>query len=31
MAEKGYRPIVIERGEKVEDRSKTVEEFWNMW
>lgn len=29
MAEKGYRPIVIERGEKVEDRSKTVEEFWN--
>lgn len=28
MAEKGYRPIVIERGEKVEDRSETVEEFW---
>lgn len=28
MAEKGYKPIVIERGEKVEDRSETVEKFW---
>ncbi|MCY6371504.1 NAD(P)/FAD-dependent oxidoreductase [Clostridium ganghwense] len=28
MAEKGYRPIVIERGEKVEDRTKSVEGFW---
>lgn len=28
MAEKGYRPIVIERGEKVEERSETVEKFW---
>ncbi|MHC1685674.1 MAG: NAD(P)/FAD-dependent oxidoreductase [Clostridiaceae bacterium] len=29
LAEKGYRPIVIERGQKVEERSKTVEGFWN--
>lgn len=29
LAENGYKPIVIERGEKVEDRVKTVEEFWN--
>lgn len=29
LAENGYRPIIIERGEKVEDRIKTVEEFWN--
>lgn len=28
MAKKGYRPIIIERGEKVEDRTKTVNEFW---
>lgn len=28
LAQKGYRPIVIERGEEVEERSKTVEEFW---
>ncbi|MCY6483443.1 NAD(P)/FAD-dependent oxidoreductase [Clostridium aestuarii] len=28
LAQKGYRPIVIERGEKVEERTKTVEEFW---
>lgn len=28
LAEKGYNPIVIERGEKVEDRTKTVEGFW---
>ena len=28
LARKGYRPIVIERGEEVEARSKTVEEFW---
>lgn len=28
MAQKGYRPIIIERGENVDHRSKTVEEFW---
>lgn len=28
MAQNGYKPIIIERGEKVEDRSKTVENFW---
>ena len=28
LAENGYRPIVIERGEKVEDRVKSVESFW---
>ena len=29
LAEAGYKPIIIERGEKIEDRVKTVEEFWN--
>lgn len=29
LAENGYRPLVIERGEKIEDRVKTVEKFWN--
>ncbi|MBQ6134741.1 MAG: NAD(P)-binding protein [Bacilli bacterium] len=28
LAEAGYRPIVLERGEKIEDRVKTVEEFF---
>ncbi|MEW9095620.1 MAG: NAD(P)/FAD-dependent oxidoreductase [Clostridiaceae bacterium] len=28
LAQKGYKPIIIERGEKVEDRSKSVENFW---
>ena len=28
LAENGYNPILIERGEKVEDRVKTIEEFW---
>lgn len=28
LAEYGYKPIVIERGEKIEDRIKTVNEFW---
>ena len=28
LAENGYRPIIIERGEKIEDRVKTVEEFF---
>lgn len=25
----GYKPIIIERGEKIEDRVKSVEEFWS--
>ena len=25
----GYNPIIYERGEKVEDRVKTIEEFWD--
>ena len=28
LAENGYKPIIIERGEKVEDRIKTVNKFW---
>ena len=28
LSEKGYKPIIIERGEKIEDRIKTVEKFW---
>ena len=28
LARYNYKPIIIERGEKVEDRVKTVEEFW---
>lgn len=28
LAELGYNPIIIERGEPVEERVKTVEEFW---
>ena len=28
LSQKGYKPIVIERGEKIEDRVKTVEKFW---
>ncbi|WP_411679060.1 NAD(P)/FAD-dependent oxidoreductase [Clostridium thailandense] len=28
MAQKGYKPLIIERGEKVEERTKTIEEFW---
>ncbi len=28
LAEAGYKPILIERGEKVEDRVNTIEEFW---
>lgn len=28
LSENGYKPIVFERGEKIEDRVKTVEEFW---
>ena len=26
---KGFKPIIIDRGEKIEDRVKTVKEFWN--
>ncbi|MBP3635922.1 MAG: NAD(P)/FAD-dependent oxidoreductase [Bacilli bacterium] len=28
LSEYGYKPIIIERGEKVEDRVKTIEKFW---
>jgi len=28
LAEKGYRPIIIERGRKVKDRIKDIEKFW---
>ncbi|MPQ43330.1 NAD(P)/FAD-dependent oxidoreductase [Clostridium tarantellae] len=28
LAKKGYRPLVFERGEDVENRTKTVEKFW---
>ena len=29
LAQAGYRPIIIERGEAIADRKKTVENFWN--
>ena len=29
LSELGFNPIIIERGEPVEDRVKTVEHFWN--
>ena len=28
LAELGYKPLILERGEKIEDRVKTVEQFW---
>lgn len=28
LAQKGYKPLILERGEDVEGRSKTVEKFW---
>lgn len=28
LSEHGYKPIIIERGEQVEDRVKTIEKFW---
>lgn len=28
LSEEGYNPIIIERGEKIEDRIKSVDEFW---
>ena len=29
LAKLGYKPLIIERGEKIDDRVKSVEEFWN--
>lgn len=29
LAEQGYCPLVIERGEMVEERTKTIDNFWN--
>ena len=29
LALNGYKPIIIERGERIEDRVKTVDKFWN--
>ncbi|SHK31158.1 hypothetical protein SAMN02745248_02271 [Hathewaya proteolytica DSM 3090] len=29
LAKQGYKPLILERGEKVEERSKTVKEFWS--
>ena len=28
MAQKGYKPLIIERGENVEDRTNTINKFW---
>ena len=28
LAEHGYKPLIIERGENIEDREKTVDKFW---
>ena len=28
LSEAGYRPVIIERGKAIEDRTKDVEEFW---
>lgn len=28
LAQYGYRPIVLERGQRVEERSRTVEDYW---
>lgn len=28
MARKGYKPLIIERGQKVEERTETVNSFW---
>lgn len=30
LIQMGYRPIVLERGKKVEERSKDVEKFWSL-
>lgn len=29
LAEKGYNPLIIERGEDVDSRTKTIDNFWN--
>jgi len=29
LLENGYKPIIIERGKRIEERIKDVEEFWN--
>lgn len=29
LAQNGYEPIIIERGQSIDNRVKTVEEFWN--
>jgi len=29
LAQNGYRPIVLERGQSVDERVKAIEEFWN--
>ena len=29
LAKHGYKPIILERGEKIEDRVKSVGKFWN--
>lgn len=29
LAENGYKPIIIERGKRIEERIKDVENFWN--
>ncbi len=28
LAEHGYKPLIIERGERIEERVKTIEKFW---
>lgn len=30
LAQKGYRPIVLERGEAVEERVKAIDKFWSV-
>jgi len=29
LAENGYKPLIIDRGESVDERVKTIEEFWS--
>jgi hypothetical protein len=28
LAQRGYRPMIVERGERVEDRTRSVDAFW---
>lgn len=28
LSERGYRPVILERGKRIEDRSRDVEKFW---